>query len=155
MNVVTSSVTIRAPKEKVFAAYVEHIDEWWPRQGVKYRFTFAPREIDPKNILFEPKLGGAFYEIFADGTRFDIGRITEWSPPDKFAYTWKDPDWAAATLVEVFLKQDGKFTTLTVEHSGFDAIGIPGAAEGYNEGSKEIYATLKAWIEANVEKIKG
>jgi uncharacterized protein YndB with AHSA1/START domain len=149
MKIVTQEISIRAPVEKVFDAYVNHIDEWWPWQGAQYRFTFAPKGIDPKHIRFEAKPGGRFYETFANGDEYVIGHVKEWQPPSKLVYTWKDPSWNADTLIEVSFKQTGAETMLSLRHSGFDALAQPGMAEGYQQGSVEVYGAFKSWVEVN------
>ena len=147
MSIVTESVTVKAPIEKVFAAYVERIDEWWPRRTDNFRFTFAPSDVDPLHIRFEPQAGGRLYETFANGDEFVIGRITDYQPPQRLAYTWQDPDWPAETLVEIEFAQSGDQTTLSLRHSGFEKLDAPGMAAGYQQGSKEIYAIFKTWLE--------
>jgi len=148
MNLVTQSITINAPVQRVFDAYVNHINEWWPWRGAKYRFSFAPKEVEPKDIRFEARMGGRFYEKFSNGEEYVIGHITEWAPPAKLAYTWKDPSWKAETLIEIRLEQKGEHTLLHLRHSGFEAAGLPTeAAAGYHEGSLEIYTAFKVWVE--------
>ncbi|HEY4717401.1 MAG TPA: SRPBCC domain-containing protein [Anaerolineales bacterium] len=148
MKVVTHSTSIAAPVEKVFNAYVNHIDEWWLRKGAKYRYSFAPKEVEPKHIQFEAKLGGRLYETFADGNQYVIGKITEWAPSSKLAYTWRDPSWKTETLIEIRFEQVGEQTMLHLRHSGFEAAGLPGEeVGGYQEGSLELYNAFKAWME--------
>lgn len=151
MKIVTESITVRAPIEKVFDAYVNHIDDWWPRYGEIRRYSFAPRDVDPGHIRFEPRLGGRFYETFANGDEFDIGAVTEYDPPRKLAYTWKSPDWKAATLIEVTFTQSGDATTLSLRHSGFEALDMPALADGYQDGTREIFGFLEAWLREHLE----
>ena len=73
MTTVTETISVKAPIEKVFTAYVERIDEWWPRRGAQFRYSFAPRDVAPEHIRFEPKAGGRFYETFANGEEYVIG----------------------------------------------------------------------------------
>jgi uncharacterized protein YndB with AHSA1/START domain len=147
MKVVTESISVKAPVERVFEAYVNHIDEWWPRYGKERRYSFAPKDVDPKHIRFEPEEGGRFYETFANGEEYVIGSITEYAPPHKFSYTWKSPDWPAATLIEVTFVQTGEQTVLSLRHSGFEALDMPEMAIGYQDGTTEIFGFLKAWLD--------
>lgn len=150
MKVVNETITVKAPIEKVFQAYVERIDEWWPRQGQNFRYTFAPRDGEPKHIRFEAKLGGRFYETFANGDEYVIGSITAYEPPHKLAYSWKSPNWNADTLIEVSFAQTSEGTTLSLRHSGFEALDEPELAEGYQEGTTEIFGILKTWLEEHI-----
>lgn len=150
MTIVTETISVKAPIEKVFAAYVERINEWWPRRGAQFRYTFSPEDVGPDRIRFEARVGGRFYETFANGEEYVIGTIQEYSPPHKIAYTWKDPDWNAETLVEVTFAQSEDQTILNLRHTGFEALEQPGMAAGYQEGAREIYGILKTWLEANL-----
>ena len=64
MTAIERAIAIAAPPERVFAAYVEQINAWWPRQGL-FRYTFAPASTAPAEIHFEPVPGGRLYERFA------------------------------------------------------------------------------------------
>ena len=150
MTVVTETISVKAAVADVFEAYVERIDAWWPRQGKRFRYSFAPKGVDPHHIRFEPRVGGRLYETFSDGSEYVIGAIREYAPPDRIAYTWKAPDWNAETLVDVTFEKAGETTIVRVRHTGFEKLGQPGLAAGYQEGSREIYAALQTWLEAAV-----
>ena len=148
MNQVSESIMISAPKSKVFDAFVNHIDRWWPRVGT-YRYSFAQAPKKSLHIQFEAKLNGRFYEEYDDGSSYEIGRITSWQPPDRLAYTWRDPKWPASTNVTVtFVEADG-ITTVTVLHAGFGNAGIPDVAEGYQAGLAEILEGMQTWFCTN------
>lgn len=150
MKVVSESITVKAPVAKVFEAFVRQIDAWWPRTGQARRYSFAPRDVEPGQILFEPRVGGRFYEVFANGEEFDIGRVTVYEPPAHFAFTWRDPDWNADTLVEVGFNEADGSTTVSLRHSGFENL-EPGLAEGYSAGWQEIMQHLDIWMEEHVD----
>ena len=150
MTAVTQSIAVKAPIEKVFDAYVMRIDEWWPRQGSQFRYSFAPEGTDPDRICFDPKEGGRFFETFTNGEEFTIGTIQEYSPPHKITFTWKDPDWDSATLIEVTFKQSGEETIINLRHSGFEMLNQPGLASGYQEGIREIYGILSIWLNEHI-----
>jgi len=149
-KVVTESITIKAPVEKVFDAYINNIDDWWPRYGKQRRYSFAPRPVEPQHIRFEPRLGGRFYETFDNGEDFVIGSITEFEPPHKLTYTWQSPDWNAPTIIEVTFAQTTEYTLISLRHSGFEALELPEIAEGYQDGTREIFGYLKAWLEEHL-----
>ena len=153
MNSVVEKVTVNAPAAKVFNAYVNFIDEWWPRQGAKYRYTFAPEGVEPDRIRFEARHGGRFYETFADGSEYEMGRITEWNPNTKLSYTWKAPSWSGDTLIEVSFEERDDRTQVTVVHSGIEAVAEPEVAAGYGEGTTEIYGIFTSWVEENLGKL--
>lgn len=151
MNQFTTSIEIKSSPEKAFAAFVEHINAWWPRQTEMHRYSFAPEGTEPKDILFEAKLGGRYYERFADGSEYDIGRITTYEPPNKLAYTWRGPDWPGDSQVEVVFEAAGEQTILSLTHSGFEIFEQPETAKGYEMGSKEILSYFDAWFNQHLE----
>ena len=130
----------------MFDAYVGHIDSWWVRRGT-YRYSFAPESTEPRHIRFEPRLGGRFYEEFADGSEYTIGEITEYDPPELLQYTWKSPDWPVATTITVRFSESSGRTTVSVVHDGFGVDGVPELADGYGVGYQEILGGLKAWVQ--------
>ena len=105
------------------------------------------RSTVPRHIRFDPRLDGRFYEEFADGSQYTIGRIVGWEPPELLSYTWKAPEWASETTITVgFTEGDGR-TRVEVAHSGLDAMGMSHLGEGYAVGLREILGGLKAWVQ--------
>ncbi len=141
MRQVQESISINADKTTVFNAYVNHIDRWWPRRG-SYRYSFAGAEQKPATIKFEPAIGGRFLETFDDGSEYEIGRITTYTPPDHLNYTWRDPRWTNYTTVDVTFHEANGVTTVTVCHSGFGANGVPPVGDGYKQGLAEILSAF-------------
>lgn len=140
---IVESVEIAAPRERVFRAYVEEIDAWWPRRGT-YRYSFAPATTEPASIRFESGAGGRFVETFADGSEYEIGRIERWEPPHRLGYTWKAPGWQQASTVEVtFTELAGDRTRVEVVHADL----IAAIEDGYAAGWREILAAFTAAVE--------
>ena len=143
---IVESIDINAGCDRVFDAYVNHIDSWWTRRGT-YRYSFAPDTTEPRSIRFDPREGGRFFEEFADGTQYTIGHIVEFVPPERLQYTWKAPEWPTETTITVrFTEIDGQ-TTVEVTHEGFGEAGIPDLGDGYAVGLREILGGLKAWVQ--------
>jgi len=147
--IIVESVEIDAPSDRVFDAYVNQVDRWWTRRGT-YRYSFAPEQTEPRHIWFEAKLGGRFYEEFADGTEYTIGHIVAWEPPRLLRYTWQAPDWPVETTITVQFIETGGRTTVEVTHEGFGAAGVPDLGDGYAVGLREILGGLKAWVQDRV-----
>lgn len=145
MSAVRESIRIRAPKERVFEAFVSEIDQWWPGQGM-YRYSFAPDGEPPGRLSFEGREGGRFFEQFEDGSQFAIGHITVWDPPHRLVYTWQAPDWPSHTVVEVQFRQSGETTEVTVVQSGFGEKGVPDWSANYTRGWGEIMASFGEWV---------
>jgi uncharacterized protein YndB with AHSA1/START domain len=113
---IRKSVTVRCAPDRAFRAFTREIGRWWPLdKGFSYGGERA------KEIFFDDRLGGRLYERFSDGTEFEIGRVTRCDPPTLILFTWKSPQWEAATEVEVrFSAADGG-TRVELEHRGFEA----------------------------------
>lgn len=113
------SIRVAAPHRRAFDVFVRDIHAWWHSNGL---FRFTPRP--PGVLAFEPKLGGRFTETYADGTVFEIGRITDWEPATRLAFSWRQADFdrGQVTDVEVRFEPVGEETRVTVEHSGGDTV---------------------------------
>lgn len=139
MDTVETSIEIERPAEVVFKLWTEEMNLWWPRFGEKFRYTFAPADVEPDQIHLEPEVGGRLYEVFADGEEYVIGTVTEIDPPRSISYTWRAPYWEGDTNITVTFREVlGTTTVVTVEHSGWEALGLEEEAEGYNEGLQEV-----------------
>jgi uncharacterized protein YndB with AHSA1/START domain len=55
---------------------------------------------------------------------FEIGRILDWSPPDRLVFGWRQASFAPDqdTRVEVRFEAVGEETRVTVEHTGWDSV---------------------------------
>ena len=146
---IVESVDINAGAEKVFDAYVNHIDSWWIRRGT-YRYSFAPESTEPRHIRFDARMDGRFYEQFADGSEYTIGRIEGWQPPEMLRYTWKAPEWPLETTITVRFTETSGRTTVEVTHEGFDVDGMRHMSDGYALGQRELLGGLKAWAQDRV-----
>lgn len=113
------SLRVAAPPGRAFDVFVREIHAWWRPDGL---FRFTPRS--PGVLAFEPQLGGRFTETLADGALFEIGRITEWEPGTRLAFSWRqsgfEPD--QVTHVAVRFEPVGEETRVTVEHSGWESV---------------------------------
>lgn len=105
-----------------FEVWTEQFGRWWPRQ---HSVSGAPDD-----VVLEPRLGGRIYERTSDGVEIDWGEVTEWSPPERFAYLWHirrdraDATDVALTFVDL---GDGR-TRLEIVHTGWERLG-EGATE--------------------------
>ncbi|MGH3024226.1 MAG: SRPBCC family protein [Gaiellaceae bacterium] len=127
---VRKSVVVDAPVEHAFRVFTERIGEWWP---VK---THSVHEELAETAGFEPRLGGAVFELWRDG-RENWGEVTAWEPPHRLVFTWRpglQPE--QTTEVEVrFTPREGS-TVVELEHRGWEARGEQAAEvrAGYDEG---------------------
>lgn len=135
------------PPQQAFEVFVEAMDTWWPRQGV-FPFSFAPKDTFPRHIRFEAQLRGRYYETFADGSEYTIGRINEWNPPQSLGYSWQDPTWLGKTQIKVQFESDNEGTRVTYTQDGFAAAGVPRLIPYYQIGCAQTCAGFVAHCRA-------
>jgi uncharacterized protein YndB with AHSA1/START domain len=107
---IRKSIWVAHSPETSFKMFCEEIGEWWPGGfGGKDARLFLEREVT-----------GRFYERRADGTEYEIGRVTAYQPPSLVAFTWRAPSWDAYTLVEIRFTAEADGTRVELEHSGWE-----------------------------------
>lgn len=142
MTDVRLKVAVPLPPQRVFNTYVDAMNTWWPRQGV-FPYSFAPKGAFPRHIQFEARLNGRYFETFADGSEYTIGRISNWNPPTSLSYTWRDPSWPGETLIKLDFAGNAGGTTVTYAQDGFAEAGVPHLIPYYQIGCRQ---TLAAYI---------
>jgi uncharacterized protein YndB with AHSA1/START domain len=110
---IRKSIRIERPAEVAFKLFCERIGQWWPK-GPSFGGKVAT------DMIIEGRVGGRFYQVYADGTDFEIGRVTAYQPPTIVAFTWRAPSWDVPTQVEVRFTSDGTGTRVDLEHSGWE-----------------------------------
>lgn len=131
---VTHSVTVAATPETAFETFTAGMDRWWP--GHRHSVSAGKGET-PKELVFEPKLGGAIYEIMPDGTRCDWGVVELWEPGRRFAMSWHPGEGPEVhTRVEVSFRGVEDGCEVTLVHSGWEALGEGASArrDSYDSG---------------------
>ncbi len=113
------SLRIAAPPERTFVAFTREIGEWW-RPHDLFRFT----DRVGTRLAFEPDPPERLVEIDTDGTRFEIGPVLAWEPPNRLAFGWRQAGFPddRSTEVAVRFEPVSSGTRVTVEHFGWDAI---------------------------------
>lgn len=143
--VVRKSVRVRANVERAFSVFVEQMETWWP---ATHHLAPTPFEL----IVVEPRVGGRWYERDARGVEGEWGKVLQWDPPHRVAFSWHvgpghdrpdwvcDPDPAKASEVEIRFSDGGSGTTLVeLEHSKLDRHG-----EGW-EQLRALFEGPGAW----------
>lgn len=113
------ALRVTATPDRAFAAFTQDIGLWW-RPNPLFQFTAK----GAGTLAFEAGEGGRFTETLADGTVFEIGRITVWRPGRHLAFTWRQDTFAPdqITHVDIRFEPVGAETRITVEHRGWDTI---------------------------------
>ena len=119
---VRKSITVKADAARAFEVFTGRIGSWWPRS---HCIGSSPQ----KTVVLEPKAGGRWFEIGADGTQCSWGKVLAWEPPARLLLAWQigadwkyDPDFT--TEVEVtFTALDGGTTRVDLEHRNLERFG--------------------------------
>jgi hypothetical protein len=123
---VARAVEVDAVVERAFEVFT-HMTGWWPPEH-----RIVPAEL--REVVIEPAVGGACYQVGVDGSRCDWGRVMVWDPPWRLQIAWHlnsrfefDPDADRASEVEVTFTAlaDGR-TRVDLEHRRFDRHGPDG-----------------------------
>ncbi len=113
------SLRISAPRQRTFDAFIDEIGDWW-RPNRLFRFT----DRVGCRLAFEPDPPQHLVEIGPDGSRFHIGEVRVWQPPERIVFGWRQAGFDADqdTEVSVRFAPIDTGTLVTVEHTGWDAI---------------------------------
>lgn len=143
-------VTVEAPVEQAFTVFAERMQDWWP---VFYKLGDADRV----DVRVEPKVGGRWHEVGADGSEQTWGQVLAWDAPGHAALSWQitpdftaEPDEQRASRVDFHFTGDGPDrTTVTVVHSElqrhgdrWESVRDSVAAEGGWPGVMQGYVAL-------------
>ena len=118
---VIASVSVRLSQARTFALFTQEIDLWW-RRGPRFRHGSASGV-----VCIEPWVDGRVFESWNTGTEehvFEIGRVLEWQPPERLAFSWRNETFTSGemTKVEVDFDDHGDSTMVTVTHRGWSAL---------------------------------
>ena len=138
---IRKSIHVKRPIEAAFRVFTEDIGRWWP---LKDGYSFGGARAD--QIYLEGKEGGRFFERFTDGEEYQVGTVTACTPPSRVVFSWKAPNWDAATEVEVRFTAEGDGTRVDLEHRGWERAGAAAEKEssGYNQGWETVLARYAA-----------
>src|SRR5215813_7529436 len=87
-----------------------------------------------QTAVLELRLGGRWYELSADGSQADVGKVLVWEPPQRFVISWDlnsnwKPDTTVSSEVEVrFIAQGPQATLVELEHRNFERLGAEAGA---------------------------
>ena len=144
MKKVERTITIAAPREKVWHAWVHEMNGWWTK-------PYYNDHDHVTGLTMEPQLGGRYIEKWGeDGAGFLIGHITEWLPPMRLSYTWSERSWeGVATLIRIeFEEEQQGATRLTFVQEGFERLPDPDMMrDGYQSGCNQLLERLKNFVE--------
>lgn len=145
---IRKSVTVRCPPDRAFKVFTREIGRWWP---LDRGFSYGGERTS--EIFLDDNEGGRLYERFTDGTEFEIGHVIRVDPPHLILFTWKAPDWEAATEVEVRFAAEAGGTRVYLEHRGFESSAkMRGRGKGFVGGWDIVLARYVGDADNTVEE---
>jgi uncharacterized protein YndB with AHSA1/START domain len=134
ITAVKRTLHINAPIETAFRVFTERMGAWWP---ATHHIGGTPF----KDILIDPRKGGRWYEINAEGAECIWGTVLEWEPPKKVVLSWHlQPDWTsnadmarASEVVLEFIAEGPEKTQVEFEHRRLEKHG-----EGWEKMREEV-----------------
>jgi uncharacterized protein YndB with AHSA1/START domain len=140
MEVIRKTVTVDCAVEEAFRVFTVDAISWWPAE------THSIHE-SVDEIVFEPKVGGAVYEIATNGERGHWATVLEWEPPHRLVLAWNILEREGdLTEVEVRFLPEGEATRVELEHRGWENVEFDGPAKRRNYESGWD-AVLGAYVE--------
>ncbi len=117
----TVFLALRGPADpmRAFEVFTQEIGSWWQPSGL-----FQVSAAGDGRLAFEPGVGGRLFTTFADGSSFEIGRISVWEPGKRLVFAWRQASFTAgqSTEVEVGFEAVGDETRVSIEHRAWDTI---------------------------------
>ncbi len=116
IEVVRKTVTVDCAVEEAFRIFTADAISWWPVGSHSIHGTVS-------EIVFEPEVGGAVYEIGAGGERGHWATVLEWEPPSRLVLAWNILEREGEeTEVEVRFLTEGAGTRIELEHCGWERV---------------------------------
>ena len=121
---VKTSVTVNAPIDKAFKVFTQDAATWWPKEHHII-------EAELQTMVFEPKVGGSFYDVGVDGSECRWARVLVYDPPRHVVFSWDislawqlEGDIDKTSEVSVTFTEEGPNRTLVeLEHRHLDRHG--------------------------------
>ncbi len=121
---VVRTVTVPLPPEQAFELFTSGMGRWWPVETHSIAADTHEGRMSTRSLTFEPHLGGRIVETMSDGSEGVWGRVLEWAPPQRVAFTWK-PNLRAApyTRLDVSFSPADGGTRVELVHTGWEQLG--------------------------------
>lgn len=119
-----SEIISTLPVEESFSAFVDQLQEWWPKE-----YTWSQQSL--KKMTIAPYINGHCFETGPNDFRIDWGRVLEFERPYHIAFSWQisssrvpvpDPEKASKVTV-TFKTLEDKTVRIRLIHSSFDRHG--------------------------------
>ena len=99
--VVNKTLLLHCSRDHAFRVFTQNMGRWWPA-------THHVGNVPFRDILIEPRTGGRWYEISAEGAEGMWGQVLKWDPPRRVLLSWHldttftfNPDLARASELDI------------------------------------------------------
>ena len=146
---IRKTIEVRAPIARAFDIFANRMGQWWHKEHS------IARETTQADVVIEPKAGGRWYEVGADGSEHDWGRVLAYEPPNRLLLAWQltrdfqyDPNFE--TTVEVRFEERDGLTLVEFEHRDLERMGADAVQlfEGMDGGWAMLLSLFKAEAES-------
>jgi hypothetical protein len=72
---IAKTIEVQTSPDKAFAIFAGRMGEWWHKEHSIAQGTTQ------KDVIIEPRAGGRWYEIGADGSEHAWGHVIDYDPP--------------------------------------------------------------------------
>jgi uncharacterized protein YndB with AHSA1/START domain len=119
---IRKTITVAAPVDRAFEVFASRMGQWWHKE---HSVVNGTTQVD---VVIEPRAGGRWYELGADGSEHPWGRVLAYEPPHRLVLAWQlnrefvyDPEFE--TTVEVTFGEEDGATLVTFEHRDLERMG--------------------------------
>ena len=119
---IRKTIEVKAPIDRAFEVFATRMGQWWHKEH-----SIAP-DTTQKDVVIEPRAGGRWYEVGADGSEHDWGRVLAYDRPNRLLLAWQltrefqyDPNFE--TTVEVTFEERDGVTVVQFEHRDLERMG--------------------------------
>jgi uncharacterized protein YndB with AHSA1/START domain len=103
---VSVETDVKAPIEHAFHVFTDGIGSWWDPGH-----HLLDGEIE--TMTFEPRVGGAIVDRYADGRELRWSRVLAYDPPDRVVFSWDiSPTWQPQADLDKTSEVEVTFTAL-------------------------------------------
>jgi uncharacterized protein YndB with AHSA1/START domain len=128
---IVKTVEVKASPERAFDVFASRMGEWWHKEHSIAQGTTQ------QDVIIEPRAGGRWFELGADGSEHPWGHVLAYDPPRRLLLAWQldrdfdfDPD--LVTEIEVRFEPIGDATRVHFEHRLLERMG-EGAVQLFEE----------------------
>ena len=146
---IRKTIEVRAPIARAFEVFASRMGQWWHKE---HSIAKGTTQMD---VVIEPRAGGRWYEVGADGSEHLWGRVLAYEPPGRLLLAWQltrefqyDPNFE--TTVEVRFEERDGVTLVEFEHRDLERMGADAAEllEGMEGGWGMLLGKYKESAEA-------